>query len=72
MKAILILDIPDKFMGATFEITKPNTSIVFFAEAKPMPDEKEQWNKWELDFRDESSYRAGWNDCRKSIIGETE
>ena len=34
---------------------------------RPLPDEKEQWNSWELDFRNESSYRAGWNDFRKEI-----
>ena len=83
MKAILVIDMPNNceecniiyFQGHGGRSTCDSgdwSKRPSWCPLKPLPIKKEQFNSWERDFRNEASYRAGYNDCLEDIIEETE
>ena len=65
MKAILVVDVDDKYLGKEISLIKftDGNAIYCSEELKPMPQRKE--------FDNQIPYeKGGWNDCLDEIVGE--
>lgn len=75
MKAILLIDIPDDYIGSVISVNlygRNNRVIheIHTNELRPLPDEiKVNPHKMSLHGID---YAIGWNDCLDEITGEKE
>ncbi len=69
MKAILVMDIDEKYIGSIgTEIQFINQKYNCTWKLKPMPKTKQ--HEEEIDY--EYGYIDGWNACLDEITGETE
>ena len=72
MKAILVIDVDDKYLGKEISLIKftDGNAIYCSAELKPMPQKKEvSDDSYVADYVD---FDLGWNACIDTITGETE
>lgn len=68
MKAILVIDVDDKYLSKEISLIKftDDNAIYCNAELKPMP------RKRRVLLGDEDKTNVGWNFCINEILGETE
>lgn len=71
MKAILVIDMPESYMGSVIDVKLYGKEKVvhehYVNKLKPLPQ------KVEMDFNEYYEGMAdGWNDCLDEIVGETE
>ena len=72
MKAILVIDIDEKYIGSIgTEIQFINQKYNCKWKLKPIPEKKEPFGYLDMGNED-GLYEKGWNDCIEEIMGETE